>query len=223
MTTEAKDEGVVTTTKIKDGTGNPGPLGLMGFGMTAVLLCLHFAEPKIFALNSMILSMAIFYGGIAQVIAGTMEMKKGNTFAATALTSYGLLWLSLVAMLTMPTIGWVNTVTNTTVMLAAAPANNAMSAYMFMWGVFTIVLFLATFKMNRVFQVVFGLATLLFFIMALGDGMLAMGYADGATVTRIGGYEGIVLGFVTMYAALAQVLNEVFGRTVAPLFPIKQN
>jgi succinate-acetate transporter protein len=96
MNSETK-ENVVTS---RDLTGNPAPLGLIGFGMTNVLLNLHNAG--FFALGSMILAMGIFYGGLAQLFAGTMEWKKGNTFATTAFLSYGLFWLSLVALRSSP-------------------------------------------------------------------------------------------------------------------------
>ena len=89
-----------TVTQIKDTTANPAPLGLLGFGMTTVLLNLHNAG--FYELNAMILAMGICYGGTAQVIAGIMEWKKGNTFAATAFISYGFFWLSLVALLVLP-------------------------------------------------------------------------------------------------------------------------
>ena len=92
-------------TYIKDTTANPAPLGLLGFGMTTVLLNLHNAG--FFELNSMILAMGICYGGLAQVIAGSMEWKKGNTFAATAFISYGLFWLSLVTLIILPKSGLV--------------------------------------------------------------------------------------------------------------------
>jgi succinate-acetate transporter protein len=107
-------------THLKDTTGNPAPLGLLGFGMTTVLLNLHNAG--FFELNTMILAMGICYGGIAQVIAGIMEWKKGNTFATTAFTSYGLFWLSLVATILLTKLGW------------AAPSNPAaMGAYLTAW------------------------------------------------------------------------------------------
>src|SRR5438477_12206289 len=89
---------------IKDTTGNPAPLGLLGFGMTTVLLNLHNAG--FFDLNSMILAMGLCYGGVAQVIAGVMEWKKGNTFATTAFISHGFFWLSLVALLALPKFGF---------------------------------------------------------------------------------------------------------------------
>ena len=87
---------------IKDTTANPAPLGLMGFGMTTVLLNLHNAG--IIPLSSMILAMGLCYGGLAQVIAGVMEWKKHNTFGTLAFTSYGLFWLSLVVMLVLPVL-----------------------------------------------------------------------------------------------------------------------
>src|SRR5947199_4086425 len=110
--------------QIKDTTGNPAPLGLLGFGMTTVLLNLHNAG--FYELNSMILAMGICYGGTAQVIAGIMEWKKNNTFAATAFISYGFFWLSLVALILLPKIPGV------------IPANEtAMAAYLGIWGLFT--------------------------------------------------------------------------------------
>ncbi len=94
-----------TMTQLKDTTANPAPLGLLGFGMTTVLLNLHNAG--FFELNSMILAMGICYGGAAQVIAGIMEWKKNNTFGATAFTSYGFFWLSLVALIVLPKLTFI--------------------------------------------------------------------------------------------------------------------
>src|SRR3982751_5599878 len=100
-TVHAMNESV---TQIKDITGNPAPLGLLGFGMTTVLLNLHNAG--FYELNTMILAMGICYGGAAQVIAGIMEWRKGNTFATTAFVSYGFFWLSLVTMIVFTKLGW---------------------------------------------------------------------------------------------------------------------
>src|SRR5207248_5345722 len=136
-----------SVTQIKDMTGNPAPLGLLAFGMTTVLLNLHNAG--FYDLNSMILAMGICYGGVAQVIAGTMEWRKGNTFATTAFVSYGLFWLSLVTSIILTKVGW------------GAPSNEtAMAAYLAAWGVFTAVMFIATLKISRALQVVFGSLTL---------------------------------------------------------------
>src|ERR1700710_840557 len=108
---------MIPTTPVpaKDGTANPAPLGLCAFGMTTVLLNFHNAG--FFDLNSMILAMGIFYGGLAQVIAGIIESKKNNTFGLTAFTSYGFFWLSFVGLKVLPALGWV-----------AKPAESAMCA-----------------------------------------------------------------------------------------------
>ena len=190
-------------TQIKDTTGNPAPLGLLGFGMTTVLLNLHNAG--FFELNAMILAMGICYGGVAQVIAGIMEWRKNNTFAATAFLSYGLFWLSLVTMIVLTKLGW-----------GAASNDTAMAAYLAMWGLFTLVMFIGTLRLNRALQVVFGTLTILFFLLAYGDFAVA-----SPGFKHFTGYEGIVCGFSAIYTGLAQVLNELFGKVILPLGPVK--
>lgn len=189
-------------TRQQDLTSNPAPLGLMGFGMTTVLLNLHNAG--LFELGSMILAMGIFYGGLAQIIAGIMEWKKGNTFGTTAFTSYGLFWLTLVYLILLPKMG-----------LVEAPGNVAMGAYLIMWGIFTGCLFIGTLKLNKALQFVFASLTVLFFLLAIGD------LTGSAVIKHIAGYEGIVCGLSAIYAAIAQVLNEVYGKTVLPIGPVK--
>ncbi len=189
--------------EIKDTTANPAPLGLFGFGMTTVLLNIHNAG--IYEMSSMILAMGICYGGLAQIIAGIMEWKKKNTFGTVAFTSYGLFWLSLVALIVMPKMGWVD-----------AASSKGMICYLGMWGIFTLLLFIGTLKINKALQVVFGTLTLLFFLLAAGD---ATGNAGLKTFT---GWEGIVCGLSAMYAAIAQILNEVYGKTVLPLGLVKK-
>lgn len=192
-----------TQTVIKDTTANPAPLGLLGFGMTTVLLNFHNAG--IFPLGSMILGMGIFCGGLAQVFAGLMEWKKGNTFGTTAFTLYGIFWLSLVVLLVFPKIGWSD---------GNTPA--AMALYLFIWGLFTLVMFIGTLKLNRALQFVFASLTILFFMLALGDIM------QNESIKILAGIEGIICGFSAVYTALAQVLNEVYGKTVLPLGPVEK-
>ncbi len=192
-----------SVTQIKDTTGNPAPLGLLGFGMTTVLLNLHNAG--FYELNSMILAMGICYGGLAQIVAGIMEWKKGNTFATTAFTSYGLFWLSLVVLVVLPKTGW-----------GTASNDTAMAAYLAMWGLFTAIMFIGTLRLNRALQVVFATLTILFFMLAIGDYTNASAGFKHAT-----GYEGIFCGFSAIYAGLALVLNELYGRTILPLGPVK--
>lgn len=187
-----------TAVTIQDTTANPAPLGLLGFGMTTVLLNLHNAG--LFELSAMILAMGIFYGGMAQVIAGILEVKKKNTFGATAFISYGFFWLTLVGLLVMPKVGW-----------AEAASAKSMTAYLLMWGLFTGCMFIGTLKLSRALRVVFGSLTLLFVLLAIGD-------ATGSGLIRtIAGIEGIFCGFSAIYTAVAQILNETYQRTVLPL------
>jgi succinate-acetate transporter protein len=190
--------------KLADLTANPAPVGLMGFGMTTVMLNLHNAG--FFPLGTMVLGLGIFYGGLAQFIAGILEWKKGNTFGTTAFMSFGAFWLSLVALLVMPEMG-----------LAKAPATSAMVAYLVIWGVFTLVMFIGTLKLNGALQFIFGSLVILFFLLAIGDA------TGNAIVKQIAGIEGIICGLSAIYTALAQVLNDVYGRTVLSLWPVKKD
>jgi succinate-acetate transporter protein len=183
---------------ILDMTANPAPLGLLGFGMTTVLLNLHNAGA--YPLDTMIMGMGVFYGGMAQIIAGVMEWQKKNTFGATAFVSYGLFWLSLVAIWVFPGIGW-----------GSKPTSGAMAAYLAMWGIFTTCMFIGTLKLTRALQFVFGSLALLFFLLAIGNG-------TGATaIVRIAGIEGIICGLSAIYTAIAQVLNEVYQKKLIPV------
>ena len=191
------------TVQIKDVTANPAPLGLLAFGTTTVLLNLHNAG--LFTLSTMILAMGIFYGGLAQVIAGVLEWKKGNTFGTTAFLSYGCFWLSLVGLLVLPELKW-----------GVAPESSAMVAYLSIWGLFTAVMFIATLKLNRALQFIFASLTILYVLLALSD-------ATGSTgIKQFAGYEGVICGLSAVYTGLAQLLNEVYGRSVAPIYPVKK-
>ena len=192
-------------TQIKDTTGNPASLGLLGFGMTTVLLNFHNAG--FYEMNSMILAMGICYGGAAQIIAGMMEWKKGNTFATTAFISYGFFWLSLVTLILLPKIFPTVAATNET----------ALAIYLAMWGIFTAVMFFGTLRLNRALQFVFGSLTILFFLLAYGDFTGA-----SADFKHFTGYEGLVCGFSAIYTGLAQVLNELYGKTFLPLGMMKK-
>ncbi|MCL5098943.1 MAG: acetate uptake transporter [Candidatus Omnitrophica bacterium] len=192
-----------TSIDIKDATANPAPLGLLGFGMTTVLLNIHNAG--FFELNSMILAMGIFYGGMCQVIAGIMEWKKRNTFGLVAFTSYGAFWLTLAALLVMPKLGW-----------ADKSSTAGMVCYLVMWGIFTLLLFVGTLRLNFALQFVFGSLTVLFFLLAIGDA------TGNPGLKAFSGFEGIICGASAIYAGIAQVLNEVYGKTVLPLWPVKK-
>ncbi len=177
---------------------NPGPLGLLGFGMTTILLNMHNAG--FFPLSSVILSMGIFYGGIAQFIAGLIEYKKGNTFGATAFTSYGMFWIALVGLLFLPSMG-----------LAEATSPEFLGVFLAIWGIFTFFMFLGTFKANFVLQFVFGSLTVLFALLAIGN------ITGNAALLKFAGFEGIICGASAFYLAVAEILNEQYGKTVLPI------
>ena len=177
---------------------NPAPLGLMGFGMTTILLNLH--NVGYFALDGIILAMGIFYGGIAQIFAGLLEYKKGNTFGLTAFTSYGSFWLTLVAILLMPKLG-----------LTDAPNAQFLGVYLGLWGVFTLFMFFGTLKGARVLQFVFFSLTVLFALLAIGN------IAGNAAIIHFSGWIGLICGASAIYLAMGEVLNEQFGRTVLPI------
>jgi succinate-acetate transporter protein len=189
---------MTTIATAKDGIANPAPLGLCAFGMTTVLLNVHNAG--FFEMNSMILAMGIFYGGLAQIIAGIIEARKNNTFGLTAFTSYGFFWLSLVGLIVLPKLGWV-----------AAPAGSAMVSYLVIWGLFTLLMFFGTLKLNRALQFVFASLTILFFLLAIGDA------TENKDISHFAGYEGIICGASAIYTGIAQVLNELHGKTVWPI------
>ncbi len=185
------------------GLANPAPLGLFGFGMTTILLNLHNAG--FYEMNSMILAMGLFYGGLAQVIAGILEYKKNNTFGMTAFISYGFFWMSLVALILMGKWGWI-----------AATSGSALVAYLVMWGIFTGLLFIGTLKINKALQLVFGSLTILFFLLAIGDATKL------ESITHLAGYEGILCGGLAIYTGIANLLNEVYGNVLLPIGPVKK-
>jgi len=179
---------------------NPAPLGLMGFGFTTVLLNLINAGLLSSDALGIVLPMGIFYGGLAQVIAGLLEAKNGNTFGATAFSSYGLFWWSFVAMKILPSLG-----------LSPEPSAAAVGSYLLAWGVFTVLMTAATFKGPKALQVVFITLSVLFFILALGD------LTGSSEIKIIGGFEGIFCGLTAIYLAIAEILNETYAKTVLPI------
>lgn len=183
---------------IKDATASPGPLGLSAFGICTILL--SSINAGIIPMDSVVLSMGLFYGGMTQILVGLMEARKGNTFGLVAFTSYGIFWVSFVAINVLPGIGWM------------APASEGgMIAFLLMWCLFTIILFVATLKLNRLLQVLFGTLIVLFVLLIIGS------YTGSGGIITMAGYEGIVVGLISLYAATAFLLNEIYGRTILPI------
>ncbi|MCK9630925.1 MAG: acetate uptake transporter [Methanoregula sp.] len=196
--TETVDEVFKNIIKISDTTANPGVLGLLAFGMTTVILNLHNAG--FFAMGSVVFAMGIFFGGIAQVIAGIMEWKKNNTFGMLAFISYGFFWIVLVFMMLMPALGW-----------TGALDKVSLVSYLALWGLFSLVMFVITFRLSKALQVVFGLLVLLFLLLVVGNAL------GNETIIHIAGFEGILCGLSAMYTGLGEVMNEVYKEKVINL------
>jgi succinate-acetate transporter protein len=192
-------ENVGAATVIVDKTANAAPLGFTGLGLAAVLLSLSYIG--VYPVESMIVSMAIFLGGFAQVFAGIMSWKKGDVFAGTAFSAFGLFWFSLAGLLVMPAIGW-----------AEASSGIAMAAYLCIWGVYTFVMLIVTMKIGvRALQFVFATLFLLFMLLAVVNA------TGSAGLLVVAGYVGLIMGLGSLYTALGMVMNEIHGKTVVPL------
>lgn len=178
---------------------NSAPLGLLGFGMTTILLNIH--NMGFFPVSAVIISMGIFYGGIAQVIAGIIAFKRSNIFAATAFTSYGFFWITLVGIWMLPDTGNA---------LAGATPNSFLGIYLALWGIFTAFMWYGTWGASKVQQFVFLSLTVLFFLLALEK------WTGIESVATFAGAIGIICGSSAFYLAMAELLEEVKGKKVLP-------
>ena len=176
---------------------NPAPLGLFAFGVTTVLLNLHNAD--IIPLSIVIVAMGFALGGAAQIIAGIMEFKKNNVFGATAFTTYGFFWWSLI-------IIWINPFDG-----IAAADDKSMGFYLLLWAIFTLMMFVATLKLSRSLQLVFLTLTLLFLLLSIAD------FTGIHSIQIAAGWVGIVCGISAIYTGLAQVINNEFNKQILPL------
>lgn len=189
------NKGVVM--EVNEKKSNPGPLGLLGFGMTTILLNLYNAG--VIGQSIVIMAMGLALGGLAQIIAGVLEFKQGNTFGGTAFAAYGLFWWSLVLI-------WWNPITD-----AKSADLTSMGFYLLLWGVFTAFMFIGTLKHNITTRVVFGSLALLFFTLALGD------FTGVPGIKIAAGIIGIFTGLSAFYSAVAQIVNGEFGKKIFPL------
>jgi hypothetical protein len=195
----AETQEITTDIHVIDRTANPTPLGFTGLGLSAILLSLSYIG--IYPVDSMIVSMAMFLGGFAEVFAGIMAWEKGSIFGGTAFCAFGLFWLSLASLLLLPAAG-----------LIEAPAPISTAAYLFIWGVYTFVLLIATLKLgSKAIMFIFATLFLLFMLLAIVNA------TGNASLLVIAGYVGLIVGFAALYTALAIVLNDAYGRTVAPV------
>lgn len=182
---------------------NPGPLGLAGFGLTTVVLSCVNAGLLPREAIPVIVPLAFAYGGVAQIIAGILEFRTGNTFGMVAFLSYGLFWWWFALLQWTIGAGWL-----------AQPPASAVGCVLLMWGVFTFLLWIVTFRLSRAVWSIFLLLWLTFFFLAAGD----FGYLIGSlSCGTIGGYLGLVTGIDALLVAFIEILNATAGRIVISL------
>jgi len=182
---------------------NPGPLGLAGFGLTTVVLSAVNTGLLPHEAIAAVVPLAFAYGGVAQLIAGVLEFKVGNTFGMVAFTSYGLFWWWFALLQWSIGAGWLK-----------APPPVAGGTVLLMWGVFTFLLWVVTFRLSKAVWSIFLLLWITFFLLAWGD----FGYSIGSlTCGTVGGYFGLLTGFDALLVAFIELLNATAGRIVIPL------
>jgi succinate-acetate transporter protein len=181
---------------------DPAPLGLSAFALTTFLLSLVNAKLIPAAAEPVVFGLALAYGGIGQFAAGMWEFRKGNTFGATAFGSYGAFWVSFWALATfyLPKLG--------------SAAGTAVGWYLVAWGIFTTIMWFASFRTTAALVLLFALLAATFYVLGFGN----IGGAKG--VVTFGGWLGIITAAVAWYAALAGVVSSTFGRAVLPNPPL---
>ncbi len=176
---------------------NPGPLGLAGFGLTTCVLSAINAGLLPPESANVVVPLAFAYGGIAQLIAGVLEFKVGNTFGMVAFTSYGLFWWWFALLKWTTGAGW----------LKPAPPS-ALATVLLMWGIFTFLMWIVTFRTSKAVWSIFLLLWITFFLLAAGDYGMGTG--------KLGGYFGLITGIDALLVAFIEVLNATAGRTIIP-------
>jgi succinate-acetate transporter protein len=180
---------------------DPGPLGLAGFAMTT--FCLSSANANLWhgAGVAAALSLAFFYGGIAQLLAGMMEFIRKNTFAAVAFTSYGAFWLSLYALANFQ---------------KALGPNGSAGIFLLGWTIFTFYMMIASVKVNMAVMVVFVLLFITFVFLTWGNWGA---FGAHANIVKIGGWTGLATALAAWYASAAGVINGTHGKVLLPVGP----
>src|SRR5579884_2231085 len=185
---------------------NPGPLGLCAFALTTFVLSCFNAGLFPAGGQNIVVGLALFYGGFAQILAGMWEFRSGNTFGATAFTSYGAFWLSFAALL-LPGFG----------AAIGVASNTAVGYYLVGWTIFTAIMMFGSFRTNVATAAVFVLLFVTFLLLAIGG----LAGANGANITKIGGWVGIATAIVAWYTALSGILAGVSnGKINLPVFPL---
>jgi succinate-acetate transporter protein len=176
---------------------NPGALGLFSFASTTFILSLINLQARGVATPNVVVGMAIFAGGLVQLLAGMWEFPRGNVFGATAFSSYGAFWMSFATIL-IPGSGVIDS-------YAKGPPeelSNALGIYLITWGLFTFLMMIAALRKNAAFVILFACLTATFVVLAIGDFTLK------TSISKAGGALGIITAFVAYYCALSELLGQ---------------
>jgi succinate-acetate transporter protein len=184
-------------------TGNPAPLGLVGFGLTTVLLSLVNANVLPDAGLVVVLPLAMAFGGTIQFFAGLLEYSEGNTFGTVAFCSFGAFWWWFALMETFALNG----------VISLQGATTTVGTALILWGIFTLYMWVGTFRLNWGLWAVFLVLWITFFLLGIGEFL----NLNNNIVFVLGGWTGILDGFLAMYVSFAEVTNWSFNRTVIPL------
>lgn len=180
---------------------NPAPLGLVGFGLTTVVLSLINAGVLPIGGEQVVIPLAFAYGGLIQMIAGLLEFRTGNTFGTVAFLSYGAFWWWFALLILLGGHG----------VLDLSHAGSTIAVTLIGWGVFTLFMWISTFRLSRALWLIFLTLWITFFLLGFGD-LLAI-----HALNKAGGAVGLVCGLMAMYTSFALVTNATFGRTVIPV------
>ncbi len=189
---------------------DPGPLGLAGFAATTFCLSMQNAN-LVTGAFPFILTLALAYGGIAQLVAGIWEFRTGNTFGAVAFCSYGAFWLS---------VFFVFHVLEGAIVVTHV--HSGFGLYLWTWSIFTVYMFVASLRTSAAVALTFFLLSITFILLAIGESSLQGGTATTNNTFKIGGYFGIATAAAAWYASFAAVVNSTFGRVIAPVFPLRR-
>jgi succinate-acetate transporter protein len=187
-------------------TADPGPLGLAAFALTTFVLSFYNAQLVNDKGEVIVLGLALAYGGLAQLLAGMWEFRTGNTFGATAFTSFGAFWLSFWAFEQF----FAKEITN------KATLGDAVGLYLIAWGIFTLYMWVASLRVSVAVSVVFALLAVTFLLLGFGNA------GDNTDIVKLGGYFGIATAIAAWYASFAAVTNSTFGRIVLPVKDLKR-
>jgi succinate-acetate transporter protein len=184
---------------------DPGPLGLAAFALTTFVLSMYNAGLMGSGSEPVVFGLALAYGGLAQFVAGMWEFRTGNTFGAVAFTSYGAFWLSFWAFVQFFEAD-----------VPKADVGHGLGLYLIAWGIFTLYMFIASLRTTAAVAAVFGLLTLTFIALGIGDA------GAHTSITHLGGWLGLATALVAWYASFAAVTNSTFARTVLPVRPLRR-